>query len=64
MFDLATLEPTGVAARGTRLASKPVRRVKLLPAKPSASKGKGSRSPRKKAPRRSVPPRGEQGSLF
>ncbi|MCZ6782944.1 MAG: DNA topoisomerase IV subunit A [Proteobacteria bacterium] len=57
VFDLSTLEPTGVAARGTRLASKPVRRVKLLPAK-------SPRSPRKKAPRRSVPPRGGQGSLF
>jgi topoisomerase-4 subunit A len=29
-FDLSTLEPTGVAARGTRLASKPVKSLKLL----------------------------------
>ncbi|MDJ0847380.1 MAG: DNA topoisomerase IV subunit A [Myxococcota bacterium] len=36
-FDLGTLEPTGVAARGTRLAPKPVSRVQLLaPRKPRA----------------------------
>ena len=42
-FDLSELEPTGVGARGTRLAAKPVSRVKLLarkrkpaPSKPSA----------------------------
>jgi topoisomerase-4 subunit A len=29
-FDLSKLEPTGVSARGTRLAAKPVSRVKLL----------------------------------
>jgi topoisomerase-4 subunit A len=29
-FDLSKLEPTGIAARGTRLAGKPVSRVKLL----------------------------------
>jgi topoisomerase-4 subunit A len=33
-FDLATLEPMGVTARGVRLSRKPVSRVKLVPATP------------------------------
>ncbi len=41
-FDLGTLEPTGVAARGTRLAPKPVSRIQLLtPRKPRARKKRG-----------------------
>lgn len=39
-FDLGTLEPTAPNARGTRMAPKPVAKVKLLPATPGA-KGKG-----------------------
>ena len=54
-FDLTRLEPTGVAARGTRLAPKPVKSVKLLARKakkkPAASRGS------------SPPPKG-QTSLF
>jgi topoisomerase-4 subunit A len=45
-FDLATLEPMGVTARGVRLARKPVSRVKLLPAKaPKPPKRAPSRRP-------------------
>ncbi len=40
-FDLAALEPTSPTARGTRLAPKPVAKVRLLPAAP----GKGSKGP-------------------
>ncbi|MEZ4331955.1 MAG: DNA topoisomerase IV subunit A [Myxococcota bacterium] len=39
-FDLDSLEPTAPSARGTRMAPKPVAKVKLLPAAPGA-KGKG-----------------------
>ncbi|RIL04829.1 MAG: DNA topoisomerase IV subunit A [Proteobacteria bacterium] len=48
-FDLAELETTGVAARGTRLAPKPVASVKLG---------------EKPAPRRPSGKKGEQGALF
>jgi topoisomerase-4 subunit A len=37
-FDLATLEPMGVTARGVRLARKAVSRIKLTPAKPQKKK--------------------------
>jgi topoisomerase-4 subunit A len=40
-FDLATLEPTAPNARGTRMAPKPVAKVRLIPAAP----GKGSKGP-------------------
>jgi topoisomerase-4 subunit A len=48
-FDLSKLEPTGVAARGVRLASKPVARLKLLarkrrPAPPPSPVGGGQTS--------------------
>lgn len=44
-FDLATLEPTAASARGTRLAPKPVAKVRLIPAAPGkASKGQGGKS--------------------
>ena len=49
-FDLARLEPTGVAARGTRLAAKPVAQLKLL-------RDEG-------APRRNPRRGGEQTALF
>jgi topoisomerase-4 subunit A len=52
-FDLSTLEPTGVTARGVRLARKPVSRVKLRPAR------------RSKPPKTSrAPSRTKQASLF
>ena len=41
-FDLSTLELTSATARGTRLAPKPVSRVKLVPAS-GKSRGAGSR---------------------
>ena len=50
-FDPADLESTGTAARGTRLAPKPVAQVKLV-AKPSPP------------PKRRGPTRGEQTKLF
>ncbi len=50
-FDLADLETTGIAARGTRLAPKPVSQVKLV-AKPAAP------------PKRGAPGKGEQTKLF
>ncbi len=37
-FDLATLQPTGVGARGTRLAAKAVARLKHTEPKAGASK--------------------------
>jgi len=48
-FDLSKLEPTGVTARGVRLASKPVARLKLLarkrrPAPPPEPSGGGQAS--------------------
>jgi topoisomerase-4 subunit A len=48
-FDLSKLEPTGVTARGVRLASKPVARLKLLarkrrPAPPPSPVGGGQTS--------------------
>ncbi len=55
-FDLGTLEPTGVAARGTRLAPKPVKSLKHAAKK---------RKVTKKKTRRGAPPSdGEQSSLF
>jgi hypothetical protein len=50
-FDLADLETTGTAARGTRLASKPVAQVRLVAKPPPTPKGGGSG-------------RGEQANLF
>ncbi len=52
-FDLSKLEPTGVAARGTRIAAKPVAAIKRLVAKPA-----------RKPSGRKPPPRGGQRSLF
>jgi topoisomerase-4 subunit A len=52
-FDLSKLEPTGVGARGTRLAPKPVSRIKRL----------SPRRPRTGAAP-ALPPRRGQGSLF
>ena len=44
-FDLGTLEPTSATARGTRLAPKPVAKLRLLPAAPErGSKGSGGSS--------------------
>ena len=43
-FDLATLEPTSPTARGTRMAPKPVAKVRLIPAAPGTkSKGQGGK---------------------
>jgi len=58
-FDLSKLERTGVAARGTRLAAKPVRRVKLLARK-------ARRPERRDAPGAAGGPGGasSQASLF
>jgi len=54
-FDLSTLEPTSPAARGARLAPKPVSKVKLLPAEPGKAGRSGTqgtpRAPRKKSGR-------------
>ncbi len=50
-FDLANLESSGIAARGTRLAPKPVSHVKLV-AKPATP------------PKRGGPSKGEQANLF
>lgn len=45
-FDLGTLEPTSAAARGTRLAPKPVAKVRFTPAAPGkGSKGQGAKTP-------------------
>jgi topoisomerase-4 subunit A len=48
-FDLAELEQTGVAARGTRLAPKPVARITVVEAPP---------------PKRGAPKKAEQTKLF
>jgi len=63
-FDLAELAPTGVAARGTRLAPKPVSRVRYRPpdapaprrrpSKPSKKAGSTARSSPKPAAKRSA----------
>ncbi len=43
-FDLATLEPTSPTARGTRMAPKPVAKVRLIPAAPGTkSRGQGGK---------------------
>jgi len=56
-FDLALLEPTGVGARGSRLAPKPVAQLKLVREEPAPRRGG--------APRRTAPAaRGEQTRLF
>ena len=47
-FDLSTLEPTSPAARGARLAPKPVSKIKYMPAKPAAAKAKAAGAPAKK----------------
>lgn len=52
VFDLEDLETTGIAARGTRLAPKPVATVKWIP--------KASAPP----PKRGTPGKGEQATLF
>lgn len=43
-FDLSTLEVTGTAARGTRLAAKPVSRVKFVEAKPGSAADKRAKA--------------------
>ena len=53
-FDLSRMEPTGVGARGVRLGTKPVAKIKLLVRKTK-------RPARKKPP---APKSGEQSSLF
>jgi topoisomerase-4 subunit A len=74
-FDLSTLEPTSPAARGVRLAPKPVSKVKLLPAEPgktgtsgkagrSDTRGKGdgrSNTGSKESPDRAIPGTGSSG---
>jgi len=57
-FDLAKLEPTGTAARGTRLAAKPVKAVKYTPRRTDKAKSQGAPG----APSRSDP--ATQSSLF
>src|SRR5690606_40704482 len=54
-FDLATLEPTGVTARGVRLAPKPVAQVKWLRPEPKPARAGKPRKPGAK---------GEQTALF
>jgi hypothetical protein len=57
-FGLSTLESTSPSARGTRLAPKPVSRLKYLP--PKAAKKK-KQAARKKSPTADEP---AQGDLF
>jgi topoisomerase-4 subunit A len=72
-FDLSTLEPTGVGARGNRIAAKPVKAAKLLARKtkrkpatdPKPAKPRAAAKPRKKAGKKPKGPiDGEQSSLF
>ncbi|MBW2388579.1 MAG: hypothetical protein JRG89_09075, partial [Deltaproteobacteria bacterium] len=58
-FDLSTLEATSPAARGSRLAPKPVSKLKYLP--PKVAKPTRKKSARKKSPTGKEP---EQGDLF
>jgi len=62
-FDLGDLEVVGTTARGTRLAPKPVSRIKVVsePAKASARKGAAGRSKRGGS---AGPSSGRQGDLF
>lgn len=59
-FDLSALEATSPSARGTRLAPKPVSRLKYLPPK-AAKKKKKKQAARKKSPADDEP---AQGDLF
>jgi topoisomerase-4 subunit A len=77
-FDLSTLEQTGPAARGARLAPKPVSKIKYVPAKASskpaskAAKTDAGNSPKPKAAAKKKAPAKksgggsgpEQGDLF
>lgn len=58
-FDLTRLEPTGIAARGTRMASKPVKSLKLLVRKPRPEPKRAAAKPPKVTPaaRGSKPPK-------
>jgi topoisomerase-4 subunit A len=70
-FDLGTLEMTSPAARGARMAGKPIGKVKLIPATGGVSKRapKAGKKPAKKAGEKAAPsdeddsPDG-QGDLF
>ncbi|MCP4039760.1 MAG: DNA topoisomerase IV subunit A [bacterium] len=63
-FDLSTLELTSPSARGTRLATKPVSKIKYLP--PAAKSRPQRKSARKKAARKKTGGSGgpTQGDLF
>jgi topoisomerase-4 subunit A len=69
-FDLGALEVTSPAARGARMAPKPVAKVKLVPAEkasPVAKKSASAKKSAKKAPSRKGGAKGssgDQGDLF
>jgi hypothetical protein len=62
-FDLSTLELTSPAARGARMAPKPIGKVKHISAKDRATKGDGKSSPENAGAEGKKSRRG-QGDLF
>jgi topoisomerase-4 subunit A len=62
-FDLSTLELTSPAARGARMAPKPIGKLKHLSAKDRATKGDGKSSP-ENAAAEGKKSRRDQGDLF